>query len=72
MNMFGLWDRQALPTDDSDLYFPAYNNEPSPVYSHQTQKQTILWPKKLQHGAAYWCSGLDLLICKGFGDTKEC
>ena len=41
---------------------------PSLIYSHQTQKKIIFWPKTLQQGAAYWCSGCHLLITKGFGD----
>ena len=32
----------------------------------------LVWPKTLQQGAAYWCSGCRLLIVKGFGNPTGC
>ena len=42
------------------------------IFSHQTQKKISFWPKMLQWGAAYWCSGCHLLIAKGFRDPIGC
>ena len=58
--------RKIKPSFDLKLFNKALHTDAL------SQKKIIFWPKTLQQGAAYWCSGCHLLIAKGFGDPTGC